>query len=269
VEIRVLGAHKLESRDTRHTCFLVDEELAVDAGSLASALTEAEQRRLRAVLLSHRHFDHVRDLPTLGLATLEEPGVIDVYSLPATLEAVRTHLLNWDLYPDFTRPLAPDRPERYHLHDLEPGAPVEVLDGRYAVDPLEVPHPAPSVGFVIRDREGATLAYSGDTGGRLLPFFAAAPQVLLVEVSFPDRLLDLAKLTGHLTPSLLQTELEAARAAGHALPPLVAVHMSPHDRAEIDSELERVAGALDVDLRPGEEELRISLPAGGGAARIG
>ena len=65
MEIRVLGAHMLESRDTRHTCFLIDNVMALDAGSLASALTVSEQAKVAAVLLTHRHFDHIRDLPTL------------------------------------------------------------------------------------------------------------------------------------------------------------------------------------------------------------
>ena len=37
MEIRVLGAHMLESRDTRHTCFLIDNIMALDAGSLAAS----------------------------------------------------------------------------------------------------------------------------------------------------------------------------------------------------------------------------------------
>jgi len=45
---------------------LVDEELAIDAGSLASGLTFEEQARLSAVLLSHGHYDHVRDVPAVG-----------------------------------------------------------------------------------------------------------------------------------------------------------------------------------------------------------
>ena len=74
MEVRVLGAHQLESLDTRHTCFLIDGVLGVDAGSLASALSPTEQAQVLAVLLTHQHFDHIRDIPTLGLCTLMIPS---------------------------------------------------------------------------------------------------------------------------------------------------------------------------------------------------
>ena len=62
MQLRVLGAHNMESRDTRMECHLIDGVLALDAGSLARALSFEEQRGVRAVLLTHRHFDHIKDL---------------------------------------------------------------------------------------------------------------------------------------------------------------------------------------------------------------
>ena len=100
MEIRLLGAHNLESRDARHTCFLVDGVLGLDAGSLVSALSSSEQAEVRALLITHRHFDHTRDIPTLGLATLDDPRHIDVYGLTETLDGIHTHLLDGDVYPD-------------------------------------------------------------------------------------------------------------------------------------------------------------------------
>ncbi len=81
MQIRVLGAHNIETRETRHTCFLIDGVLALDAGSLVSALTPPELTRVRAVLLTHGHLDHIRDIPSLALVTLDEPGHVDVYGL--------------------------------------------------------------------------------------------------------------------------------------------------------------------------------------------
>ena len=81
MRVRVLGAHNLEAAGARHTCFLIDGVLAVDAGSLASSLTLEEQGGIRALLITHQHFDHVRDLPTLGLTTLDDGKTIDLYGL--------------------------------------------------------------------------------------------------------------------------------------------------------------------------------------------
>ena len=69
MRVRVLGAHQLETRDTRLTSFLIDGVLAVDAGSLTSGLTLAEQETVAAILITHHHFDHCRDLLTFGLNT--------------------------------------------------------------------------------------------------------------------------------------------------------------------------------------------------------
>ena len=59
MKTRVLGVHNLETKHTRHTCFLIDGSLALDAGSLASTLSVEELAGIRAVLLTHHHFDHV------------------------------------------------------------------------------------------------------------------------------------------------------------------------------------------------------------------
>ena len=67
MNVRILGARKMEAKGARHACFLIDDCLAVDAGGLTSALALDEQDRLQGVLLTHHHYDHCRDLPTLGL----------------------------------------------------------------------------------------------------------------------------------------------------------------------------------------------------------
>ena len=59
------------------TCgFLVNDQLLVDAGTIGSRLFLEEQRRIRVVLLTHLHFDHIRELPTLAdnlVGEIDEP----------------------------------------------------------------------------------------------------------------------------------------------------------------------------------------------------
>ncbi len=74
MDVRILGAHNLESNRTHHTCFLIDGVLVIDMGSVASSLSPAEQGEILALLITHRHFDHIRDIPTLALMTLDDPG---------------------------------------------------------------------------------------------------------------------------------------------------------------------------------------------------
>jgi glyoxylase-like metal-dependent hydrolase (beta-lactamase superfamily II) len=59
--------------------FLLNETVLVDAGTVGSRLHLDEQRRIRAALLTHLHFDHIRDLPTLAdnlIGEIDEPVMI-------------------------------------------------------------------------------------------------------------------------------------------------------------------------------------------------
>ena len=264
MRVRVLGAHNLPSRDpihnrgTRHTCFLIDDVLGVDMGGMASALSPTEQGQVLAILLTHRHFDHIRDLPSLALMTLDDPRPIDVYSLPETLEGVLAHLINGDIYPDFTQKLT-DAPPKYRFLPVEPGVKFKLLD--YDIKPIPQPHPVPCVGYIVKSKAGACWAYTGDTGGNLLPFFQdkLSPQVLFIDITFPSRLEALAKLTGHLTPGLLREELLEVMGAKLSLPRMVAVHISVPYLEEVEQEVASLANELGIDLIPGAEDMLVAL----------
>ncbi len=251
MQVRVLGAHNLETRSTHHTCFLIDGVLTIDAGSLVSTLGADEQRRISTVLLTHLHFDHVRDLPTLGLATIDEPTTIDVFSEQRTLDSVREHLLDGEVYPDLTRELN-EAPAPYRFCPLTAGEPLRVLD--YDVVPVRVDHPVPTVGYIVGSN-GRRIAFSGDTGGGLMAFFEheRAPDVLFVDVTWPDRLAVRAERARHLTPATLRRELQGALEAGLTLPKIIPVHRALAAEDEVLRELAAVQSDLGVDLEPGYE----------------
>ena len=258
MEIKVLGAHMLESRDTRHTCFLMDGVMALDAGSLASALTASEQAKVEAVLLTHRHFDHIQDLPTLGVATLDRPGAIDVYGLPETLDAIHKHILNGDMYPDLTEELN-DQPPKYRFKGVAANEQFRVLG--YQVKPIPVDHPVPCVGFIVKSDSGSCAAFSGDTQGELMGFFqdSLSPEVLFVDVTFPNVMYPRAQLTGHQTPWMLREQLVMALAANLEPPRIIAVHLAPAHREQVANELADLAAELDIDLVPAHEGMVITL----------
>jgi phosphoribosyl 1,2-cyclic phosphodiesterase len=67
MKIRILGAHNIETNTTSFTSILIDDILVIDAGSLTTNLSLKEQENLKAVLLTHQHYDHVRDILLLGM----------------------------------------------------------------------------------------------------------------------------------------------------------------------------------------------------------
>ena len=254
MEIRLLGAHDLETRDTRHTCFLIDGHIAVDAGSLVRGLTANELEGLTAVFLTHHHFDHTRDIPTLGLVRRHANATLDLWGLAETLAGVHNHMLDGDVYPDLTRPLSED-PPRFRPQPLAPWSSVRI-DG-LDIKAIPMPHPLPAVGYIIRPGSGPAIAITGDTGGDLMPFFRdpMGPQVMLVDMTFPNRLRSLAKLTGHLTPQLLRDQVVEAKAAGLRIPRLVGVHRGLGNEEELIAELAAVRRELGIDLSAGQPGL--------------
>lgn len=258
MKVRVLGAHHLEIPPAKHTCFLLDGSIAIDAGSLMPATTSNEQKNIEAILLTHRHIDHVRDLPTLGLANLHYPGTIDLYSLPETLDTVFSRIMDGTLYPDFSTDLTGKGP-KYQRHGITPEVPFSVQD--YSVRAISVPHAAPTIGYVIQQGQGRSFAYCGDTGGGLLPFFQdpLKPDPLFLEVTFGSEAEELAKVTGHLTPELLRSELIQVIEHGLHIPKLLVVHRNPDHELEISQELDRVSSELEVEIVLAQEDMIVEV----------
>ncbi len=245
MHLRVLGAHNMESKDTRMECHLIDGVLALDAGSLARALSFEEQRGVRAVLLSHRHFDHLRDLLPLGITLWNTGLTVDVYGIKDTIEHVTDRLMDGKLYPDFLNLPSLANPV-FRLHAVELLREFSVLD--YIVMAVPVPHAVPAVGFQISN-SGSRLFYTGDAGQGLADAWEHVdPEVLLTEVTFGNDDEERALLVGHLTPRFLEEALTAFRDRRGYLPKVIVTHLNPPWEAEIRRELQPIASKLGVEI---------------------
>jgi ribonuclease BN (tRNA processing enzyme) len=118
-----------------------------------------------------------------------------------------------------------------------------------------------ALGYIVKSSTGGCFAYTGDTGGDLMPFFRdeSAPEVLFADVTFPNRLESLAKITGHMTPNLLKKELEGALEAGVNLPRIVAVHISSPNHHEVVGEIDEVATEMGIDVAAGKQEMVVAV----------
>ena len=209
MKLHVLGCHGGELPTCRTTCFLVDDVLALDAGALTSTLSLEQLLRVDHIVLTHSHFDHVKDLPLLAdLLVGRRASPVTVWGSRECVKTLRANLFNDSLWPDFTR-----IPTRRHpviqLKSFRAGATLKV--GRYAIRTVPVSHPVESVGMVVSNGRSA-LGMSGDTGptDKLWKLFNGARNLkaVLLETSFPNTLQELADVSGHLTPRTLRTELE-------------------------------------------------------------
>lgn len=255
MEIRILGAHNLESERARLTTLLVDGVLALEASSLTRSLSFEEQDRVEHILLTHRHYDHVRDIPALGLY-MARRRTVNVYASPEVLEALSSHLLNGVIYPRLHE--TPPESPALRFRPLELHAEIEI--GRYRVRTLPAYHTVPTWGFQVTAPEGKSFVYTGDTGaGFFADWQGPTPNLLIVEVTVSSSYEKFALSAGHLTPRLLERELGTWQKQVGQLPPVLAIHMSPAREEEIRRELEGVAQGLGTAITVAYEGLRLKL----------
>jgi ribonuclease BN (tRNA processing enzyme) len=256
MKIQILGAHNIESRDTRFVSLLIDDVLAIDAGALTSSLSQAAQQKLKAVLLTHQHFDHLRDVPALGINFSLYEKTLDIYATQATHNVITIHLLNDIVYPNYTSK-PPEKPP-LRLKELQAGQ-EETIAG-YKVLPVTVNHIKPTVGYQVTSNDGKKMFYTGDTGPGLAEVWRQiSPHLLISEVTGLNKYDDFARKTGHLTPILLQKELESFREIKGYLPRIILVHMNPLDEKGIKTEIIAVARALHTRIGFGHEGILLRL----------
>ena len=118
------------------------------------------------------------------------------------------------------------------------------------VTPLEVQHVQGSVGYHVRSGNGHGFFYTGDMDGSNLTniLMATDPDVLIVEVTFDDSQSDLANVTNHVTPKILDSELRRLLDAGRAVPEVVVTHMNPRAERRIARELEGIGNRLGARI---------------------
>jgi cAMP phosphodiesterase len=251
VKLRVLGCSGGELPRHRTTCFLVDGKLAIDAGALTASLPLEELLEIDDIVLTHSHFDHVKDVPLLSdLLVGRRRRPLRVHASTACARTLHQSIFNDELWPDFTR--IPDAAQP--VLEIRPFVPERSFRvGKYTVRPVRVDHPVESVGFVLSDGRTA-IGVSGDTGptSRFWRKVNGEKRLkaLLVELSFPNHLQGLADLSGHLTPQTLAHELTKLERNGF---PILLYHLKPAHEAELRRELAALALPDVRVLRRGDE----------------
>lgn len=210
MRIRILGCSGGIGAGSRTTAMLVDNDVLIDAGTGIGDLALEDLDSIRHVFLTHAHLDHVAGLPMLADRVFDENFKVPltVYAREETLRAIQDHLFNGVIWPDFAKLPSPERPMlRYRVCSPGDTVTIEHRDF-YAVD---VMHSVPSLGYTVQNSGGA-FAVSGDTktNETLWPVLNACNdlRVLVIEVSFPDEMEQLATESGHYCPRTLTRDLE-------------------------------------------------------------
>ena len=244
--IRFLGAHNAESKNTSFVSFLIDDILAVDAGCIASNLSFLEQSKIKAILLSHGHYDHIRDIPAFAFNNSKH--TVKVFATSHTLNILSSHLVDGVIYPEFTKkiPFFLEKPSLKYVA-LENFKTVNI-EG-YKVLTLPVNHTISTVGFQITSADGKKIFYTGDTGPGLSALWEhISPHIIIVDVTFPNKLENRAINSAHLCPKFLKKEMiEFHRIKGY-YPQVIIIHLSPYFENEIKNEIKDFTKELKIPI---------------------
>jgi ribonuclease BN (tRNA processing enzyme) len=243
MQIRVLGCSGSIAAGNRTTSFLLDDDILIDAGTGVGDLTLDELARIDQIFVSHSHLDHVLSIGLLADSVVRRriaagSAPIAVHALPETIAALRAHVFNGVIWPDFTRLPDADRP----VLRFVPVAVGEVLTlGTRRIEILPAMHTVPAVGFAISRQAAAprpAWVFSGDTGPNpaLWARLAQMPvATLVIETAFGNDEIELARISRHLCPSLLHEELARFRQPAD----VYITHVKP---GELDAVMSEIGG---------------------------
>ena len=220
---------------------MLDDRIAIDAGSLTSGMDLPAQCKLEACLVSHAHLDHIRDLATIADNRSQNrcPPLV-VAGTKQTIAILKKHFFNGLLWPDFTKIPSAAKPIIVY-QVLKPEVVTEIAG--YKVRAIMVTHTIDCCAFVVEGPNGA-IAYSGDTGptDRLWEVLNGTKNLraMLMEVSFPNREQKLATASGHHTPRTLAIELKKHHRWKEL--PFILYHIKPVFQAEVERECAKLRG---------------------------
>lgn len=208
--IEFLGTGGTRTKEQGTTCVRVSEHCVIDAGNLINAFEE-DVFTIEHIFLTHSHLDHIIDIPFLAdLFVTQKSIALKIYGLKATLDDLRQFIFNHRIWPNF---------EEINLigHDDKTIELIEIeIDQSYPIDdvvltPFKTNHTDGSCGYII-EKNGSGILFSADTYRcpRIWELLDQNPHIhtLVIEVSFPSSFEKLAFDSKHLTPALLQSELE-------------------------------------------------------------
>ena len=244
MKVRVLGCSGAIARDCRTTSFLVDETILIDAGTGVGDLTLQEMQRIDHVFLTHSHLDHLAALPLMidAVSSLRKKP-LRLHALPQTIEALKAHIFNNVIWPDFSTIPSVDAPWLAY-EPLLAGQRLRL--GEVEVEALPAVHTVAAVGYAVSAGR-RWWVFSGDTERN--PAFwqrvnALTVEALIIETAFSHRERELARRSLHLSPDTLAQEL-ALIAPGRDYP-IYITHTKPSETERIMDEIHRLTSSTSA-----------------------
>jgi len=236
MKIRLLGSSVPDpSRRQYVSSYLINGNVGIDLGCTGFYGTPYEQERIKHVFLTHSHTDHTASLPIFVENAWTPAGNCPtIYGSRETLDAMRKHIFNDVMWPDFVD-LSTRMPPFLRLSEIEAENPVEAAG--LSVTPVPVHHVVPTFGYVVSDGHSAVI-FGADSGPthRIWEVAHQTPNLraVFLEACFPNSLDGLAKASLHLTAKMFAGEVAKIPAGVK----VIAIHIKVRYRDLVISELE-------------------------------
>ena len=237
MKIKLLPSNVTQSGQFQSlTAFLINDVVAIDAGSLAVALAPEELHIIRHIIVTHSHTDHIASLPVfVAEAYTELDSAITIYGIPEVVHDLQEYVFNDRIFPNFEKIDLPDNSgPTIRFQTLAPHETVDIAGLR--VTPVPVNHTIPACGMIVRDAN-ATVVFSADTYVTDELWQAASKEqnlrAVFVDVSYPNELAELAEVSKHFTPQLLAEDLKKLTREAE----IYAMHIKPSHRRQVIEQL--------------------------------
>jgi len=224
--IEFLGTCGTRTAECRPTCVRIAGHTVIDAGNLIDGLGK-QVGQIEHIFLTHAHLDHICDIPFLIEERVAKATVpLHIYALEETIAVLKTSFFNNEIWPDFSEIKLMHGLENtivFHVLETEQSYRVEGL----TITPVKTNHTEGSCGYVVGQEAGSILVtadtYRCEKVWEKLNSDRSIHS-LCIDVSFPSAYEQLARDSKHLTPRLLQEEMQQLERDDISLYPM---HIKP------------------------------------------
>jgi len=247
MELKVLGSSGGKSQTSNPTCFLLDDRILIDAGSVINKLdTSKICTEIDYLLITHCHFDHIADLPFLMQLIFEEKTIpFNVFASKESTDSIFSNIFNYEMWPNLFE-LSSRNGAILKWNEYENLNTIQVLD--YRVTPVLVNHNIPTHGFIIDDGS-SSFAFTSDTYITDL-FWSECNKkdnlkTVIIDISYPSHMKEMAETSKHLTPDLFLDEITKLDSKELNI---YVTHIKPHLADEVKQEIGEFCADLNIDF---------------------
>lgn len=207
--IKILGAFGGKTNKNNNTCIQVSKSIVVDAGNILAGL-QNDAKYIDHIFLTHSHLDHLNDIAFFIDQFFEyRKKPLYIYGIKHTLDALEKHILNWEIWPDFTKIELENKKKSIIFKEIKFNEAVLIND--ISLCPIKTNHTVPSCGYIITKKNNSIL-FTSDTYSCKNIWDIVNKQTniksVIIDVSFPSKFKQLAKDSKHLTPLELKKDLK-------------------------------------------------------------